>query len=78
MCRTTGRKEIEFPSLCKLKKYFPSKKKDTEFFAETIAQLGADEIHRLPEKGRAKLPIKKVEDNFETIGDALKRFLLHL
>lgn len=76
MCRTAGKKEIEFPSLCKLRKYFPSKKRDTEFLAGIIAQLGADEIHRLPEKGRAKLPIKKVEDNFERIGDALKRFLL--
>ena len=75
MSRTRGRNEITFPSLCKLRKYFPHKKDETELFVGIIAQLGADEIYDLPEKKWATLPIKTVEKHFERIGDALKGFL---
>jgi hypothetical protein len=75
MSRTSGRNEITFPSLCKLRKYFPQKESETELFAKTIADFGDDEIYHLGEHQRAKLPIEKVEDNFDRIGNVLKRFL---
>jgi hypothetical protein len=75
MSRTSGRNEITFPSLCKLKKYFPRKAEETALFAKIIADLGDDEIYDLGERKRARLPIKTVEEHFEKIGDVLKRFI---
>ncbi|MGY5881925.1 MAG: hypothetical protein RTV31_16885 [Candidatus Thorarchaeota archaeon] len=75
MSRTSGRNEITFPSLCKLKKYFPRKEEETALFAKIIADLGDDEIYDLGERKRARLPIETVEEHFEKIGDVLKRFL---
>lgn len=69
MSRTRGRNEITFPSLCKLKKYFPMKGEETALFAKTIADLGDNEIYDLGESKRARLPIETVEEHFEKIGE---------
>lgn len=76
MHRTTSKPKItKFPSLRKLRKYFPDKEEETKYFADIIAQLGAEEIYHLKEKELAELPIKMVEENFGRIGDAIRKFL---
>jgi hypothetical protein len=75
MSRSGGHENIEFPSLSKLKKYFPYKQDAALAFASVISDLGACEIKDQPEAKRVKLHINVVEQNLAKIVLAIESLI---
>jgi hypothetical protein len=75
MNQSGGRQVIEFPSLAKLRKYFPHRQEACERFAQLIAQLGARDILSLPERQRARLALDVVQGRFEEIAGAIEQLI---
>lgn len=75
MNRSQGREVINFPSLKKLLKYLPYREEACRRYAQLIAELGAKDILKLPERKIARLPLRVVEDNFTQFADAIEQLV---
>ncbi|MBE7549647.1 MAG: hypothetical protein HS126_01035 [Anaerolineales bacterium] len=75
MSRSGGREVVEFPSLTKLRKYFPYRQEACDHYAQLIAQFGARDVLNLPEAKRSRLSLNVVENNFKEIADAIAQLI---
>jgi len=73
MNRSAGREIIAFPSLAKMLKYFLHRHEECRMYAQLVERLGDKNISSLPEKKRARLPLKTVEDNFEQFATMIEQ-----